>query len=270
MAYLGRGIENLSDRVVLDALTASATASYTLQLNSVNFVPSSASSLTVSLNGVIQKPDSSYTVSGSTLTFSSALTSHDSIDFIIAERGITLQTPSAGSVNTDQLATNSISTVKIQDDAVTKDKLLAHNYPAFYAHLSSSQSVSDNVITKVQANTELLDTDNCYDNSTNYRFTPNVAGKYLVFAAVSGESNTTDSVNSVTCNISKNNVTFTNPNLASSGGRTRFIQTSMVVVDMNGSSDYVELFGTVNINSGTAEFNAGTKQTYFGAYRIGD
>lgn len=54
MAYLGRGIENLSDRVVLDALTASATASYTLQLNSVNFVPSSASSLTVSLNGVIQ------------------------------------------------------------------------------------------------------------------------------------------------------------------------------------------------------------------------
>ena len=143
------------------------------------------------------------------------------------------------------------------------------NYPAFYAHLSSSQSVSDNVITKVQANTELLDTDNCYDNSTNYRFTPNVAGKYLVFAAVSGESNTTDSVNSVTCNISKNNVTFTNPNLASSGGRTRFIQTSMVVVDMNGSSDYVELFGTVNINSGTAEFNAGTKQTYFGAYRIG-
>ena len=104
MAYLGRGIESLSDRVVLDALTASATASYTLQLNSVNFVPSSASSLTVSLNGVIQKPESSYTVSGSTLTFSSALTSSDSIDFIIAERGITLQTPSAGSVNTDQLA----------------------------------------------------------------------------------------------------------------------------------------------------------------------
>jgi len=117
MAYLGRGIENLSDRVVLDSLTASATASYTLQLNSVNFVPSSASSLTVSLNGVIQKPDSSYTVSGSTLTFSSALTSSDSIDFIIAERGITLQTPSAGSVNTDQLAANAVNNSKIASDA---------------------------------------------------------------------------------------------------------------------------------------------------------
>ena len=117
MAYLGRGIESLSDRVVLDSLTASATASYTLQLNSVNFVPSSASSLTVSLNGVIQKPDSSYTVSGSTLTFSSALTSSDSIDFIIAERGITLQTPSAGSVNTDQLAANAVNNSKIASDA---------------------------------------------------------------------------------------------------------------------------------------------------------
>ena len=39
---------------VLDALTASATASYTLQLNSANFVPSSANQLLVSLNGVIQ------------------------------------------------------------------------------------------------------------------------------------------------------------------------------------------------------------------------
>ena len=113
MPYIGRGIETLSDRVVLDSLTASATASYTLQLNSVNFVPSSASSLTVSLNGVIQKPESSYTVSSSTLTFSSALTSSDSIDFIIAERDITLQTPSAGSVNTEQLAANAVSSAKM-------------------------------------------------------------------------------------------------------------------------------------------------------------
>jgi hypothetical protein len=117
MPYIGRGIETLSDRVVLDSLTASATASYTLQLNSVNFVPSSASSLTVSLNGVIQKPDSSYTVSGSTLTFSSALATSDSIDFIIAERDITLQTPSAGSVNTDQLAASAVTNAKIASNA---------------------------------------------------------------------------------------------------------------------------------------------------------
>jgi len=143
------------------------------------------------------------------------------------------------------------------------------NYPAFYAYISSSQSVSDNVTTKVQINTELLDTDNCYDNSTNYRFTPNKAGRYLVFGCVSGESNTTDSVNAVETLIYFNGSAFTNPNLASSGAATRFLQTSMAVVNMNGSSDYIELFGKVNINSGTAEFNSGAKQTYFCAYRIG-
>ena len=123
MAYLGRGIENLSDRVVLDSLTASATASYTLQLNSVNFVPSSAESLTVSLNGVIQAPISSYTVSGSTIVFASSLSASDSIDFIIAERGITLATPSAGSVGTSQLASNAVTAAKINDGEITNAKI---------------------------------------------------------------------------------------------------------------------------------------------------
>ena len=92
---------------VLDALTASATASYTLQLNSANFVPASANQLLVSLNGVIQKPGSSFTVSGSTLTFSSALTSSDSIDFIISMgEPLLIGTPSDATVTGNKLASN--------------------------------------------------------------------------------------------------------------------------------------------------------------------
>lgn len=77
---------------VLDALTASATANYSLQLNGAAFVPNSVNQLLVSLNGVIQKPGSSFVVSGSTLTFKNggsdfALTSSDSIDFIISMGG---------------------------------------------------------------------------------------------------------------------------------------------------------------------------------------
>ena len=58
MSYIGRGISNLSDRAVLDSIIASATDTYNLLLNSVAYVPSSAESLTVSLNGVIQAPQS--------------------------------------------------------------------------------------------------------------------------------------------------------------------------------------------------------------------
>ena len=92
---------------VLDALTASATASYTLQKDSANFVPNTANQLLVSLNGVIQKPGSSFTVSGSTLTFSSALTSSDSIDFIIAMgEPLLIGTPSDATVTGNKLASN--------------------------------------------------------------------------------------------------------------------------------------------------------------------
>ena len=169
----------------------------------------------------------------------------------------------SGTTNLTIGSTNT-STITMPNGALS-----GQNYPAFYAYLSPSQSVSDNVDTKVQANTELLDTDNCYDNTTNYRFTPNVAGKYLVFGNVAGESNTTNSINSMQTAIYLNGSQFTNPNMTSNGTATRFQQTSMVVVDMNGSSDYVELFGKVNINSGTAEFNVGSKQTFFCAYRLG-
>jgi len=99
---------------VLDALTASATASYTLQLNSVNFSPASANQLLVSLNGVIQKPGSSFTVSGSTLTFSSALTSSDSIDFILSMgQPLLIGTPSDGTVTASKVATGAITDSKI-------------------------------------------------------------------------------------------------------------------------------------------------------------
>lgn len=109
---------------VLDALTASATASYTLQLNSANFVPNSANQLLVSLNGVIQKPGSSFTVSGSTLTFSSALSSSDSIDFILAMgEPLLVGTPSDGTVTAGKIATDAVSSAKIASNAVTTAKV---------------------------------------------------------------------------------------------------------------------------------------------------
>tara|TARA_R110001592_G_scaffold272945_1_gene539807 strand:+ start:1748 stop:2578 length:831 start_codon:yes stop_codon:yes gene_type:complete len=106
---------------VLDALTASATASYTLQKSSANFVPNTANQLLVSLNGVIQKPGSSFTVSGSTLTFSSALDSSDSIDFIMAMgEPLLIGTPSDGTVSTGKIATNAVTDAKIAAMTATK------------------------------------------------------------------------------------------------------------------------------------------------------
>ena len=265
MAYLGRNLANLSDRVVLDSLTASATASYTLQLNSVNFVPSSAESLTVSLNGVIQAPISSYTVSGSTLTFASALTSSDSIDFIIAERGITLQTPSAGSVGTSQLA----------NDAVTKDKVLNLMYPAFEAYLSADQAITDSSATKVEFNTERFDTDAMYDNSTNYRFTPTLAGKYFVYAYCRlFQTNSAIDVKNCQTQIRKNGVEYADSYFDNDSVELRYATPYVSsTIDFNGSTDYVEIYARVDTTgggNGKIQGHASRNRSAFGAYRIGD
>lgn len=98
----------------LDAITTSATATYNLTLNSGAYYPSSANHLMVSLNGVMQAPQDSFTISGATIIFASTLASTDSIDFIMALGDVLdIGTPSDGTV----------VTAKIQDAAVTTAKL---------------------------------------------------------------------------------------------------------------------------------------------------
>ena len=124
---------------VLDALTASATASYTLQLNSANFVPASVNQLLVSLNGVIQKPGSSFTVSGSTLTFSSALTSSDSIDFIISMgEPLLIGTPSDNTITTNKLVNDSVTGAKIENNPTIAGNLTVSGNTAASGTLTST------------------------------------------------------------------------------------------------------------------------------------
>jgi hypothetical protein len=76
------------------------------------------------LNGTIQKPNSSYTVSGSTITFSSNLATGDVIDFIqILGDVLSIGTPSDATVTTAKLATDAVTEAKIADGAVESEHL---------------------------------------------------------------------------------------------------------------------------------------------------
>jgi hypothetical protein len=95
-----------------------------MQVGSVNVIPQSANHMIVSLNGTIQKPNSSYTVSGSTITFASNLVTGDVIDFIqILGDVLDLGVPSDATVTTAKLADSSVTTAKINDNAITLDKM---------------------------------------------------------------------------------------------------------------------------------------------------
>ena len=111
----------------LDAITTSSTNTYNLLLNGGAFSPESANNLMVSLNGVIQSPGSSFTVSGSQITFipsSGTLSSDDSIDFIMALGNVLdIGTPSDGTVSENKIAAGAVTDTKIANSAITDAKI---------------------------------------------------------------------------------------------------------------------------------------------------
>ncbi len=82
MSYIGKS-PIVGNFQVCDAISVvNGQAAYTMQVGSANVSPESANHMIVSLNGVIQKPDSAYTISGATITFASNLVTGDVINFI--------------------------------------------------------------------------------------------------------------------------------------------------------------------------------------------
>ena len=129
MAYIGKSPQ-VGNYVKLDAISTSSTNTYNLLKDSVAFVPESALHMLVSLNGVIQSPLSSFSVSGSTITFlpsSGTLSSSDTIDFILV-LGNTLDigTPSDSTVTnakTNFVSTSSSAGLQIKGDGTTDGTL---------------------------------------------------------------------------------------------------------------------------------------------------
>ena len=147
------------------------------------------------------------------------------------------------------------------------------NYPAFEAYLSADQTIADDTFTKININTEVFDTDNCYDNATNYRFTPTVAGKYFVYFNVCGINSGSAATLNTNGAIYKNGTISNSSSLVFNsnqyGGSCMVIQ----ITDFNGSTDYVEFYLKGDVASGAPRADAnfsGGRTTVAGAYRIGD
>ena len=121
MAFIGKSPQ-AGNFIVLDSITTSATATYNLTRNSTAYFPASARNLIVSLNGITQAPDTAYSVSGSTITFSSALTSSDVIDYILVLGDVlSIGTPADNTVGESQLSypLTNFSSTGIDDNATS-------------------------------------------------------------------------------------------------------------------------------------------------------
>jgi len=127
MSYIGKS-PAVGNFQVCDAISVvNGQASYTMQVDSVNVVPESANHMLVSLNGILQKSGSSFTVSSSTITFASNLVTGDVIDFImILGNVLDLGVPSDATVTnakTNFVSTSSSAGLQIKGDGTTDGTL---------------------------------------------------------------------------------------------------------------------------------------------------
>ena len=183
--------------------------------------------------------------------------------------GIAASAIDSGTIATARLGsgTASSSTV-LYGDQTYKAEPGGANTPAFEAYLGDSMlSIADNTWTKVEFDTEVFDTDGDYDNSTNYRFTPQTAGKYCCYADVYG-TDYFGIMNVFALKFHFNGAQYQTSSTFKQDYRNNPGNTAMVTlvqtIDFDGSSDYLEVYCL--ISTGTSP-DIG-QNSAFGAYKL--
>ena len=127
--------------------------------------------------------------------------------------------------------------------------------PAFSASASTTQSLSNNSLTKLVLGAEEFDTANAFDSTTNYRFTPLVAGYYQinVVSTLQGGAGT----GQYQVMLVKNGSIYKR---TSYFGTVDLSTAATNIFYLNGSTDYVEAY---------VYQNSGITKTIFGAADTG-
>ena len=188
------------------------------------------------------------------------------VDKIDPQSGTALELGSSG----DTLTVPSGATLAIASGATLTNSGTAtgvggNNTPAFNVKISSNQDVSSGTTTVVAFNSEQVDTDNAF-NTSNYRFVPQTAGKYFIaftiyaLTASAGNAN----LRAKTANIRKNG---SNQTQVVQDYNSSFIRqgcaTTTAVIDMNGSTDYIDFTADATAGSGDGRFENHTRANGF-------
>jgi len=166
---------------------------------------------------------------------------------------VTLSSPAVSGTTTLTLPTQS-------GTVITTGSTFGGTGPAFRASKNSGQAITTSTWTKIQYNVEDWDTNSNYDNVTNYRFTPTVAGYYQVDVEV--EFNNV--VGSYIAAIYKNGSAYMYA--ATYSGSTIGSQPNVHgLIYMNGSTDYIEGYAYTSTASQSL-YNGSA--TYFNASMV--
>ena len=142
------------------------------------------------------------------------------------------------------------------------------NKPSFSVHRNGTNQTNITGTNKVEWTTEVFDTNSDFDSTTNYRFTPTVAGKYLLSTQVTWDNATVISSDRLFIYLYKNGASYAQNVYAAQAvaGGYDVLQIT-TVVDANGTSDYFEVYAQ-NAERNTSGINGEATFTYFTGCKI--
>lgn len=235
---LGAAVDAPAFRVLISAMALTDTGAYA----------GSAASLTTS-RSISATGDASWTVNfNGTANATAALT--------LSTTGVGAGTYGSVTVNAKGLVTAASTVTPVANGGTGRSTAVPKQ--AFHAAstVGVSQSVTSGVPTKVTLPVEVFDTDNVFDAATNYRFQPTEAGYYQLDAVIRFVAATSGNVTEFAAFYGRNALLG-----ITSGELLRGVETAMTRVGagsqgsvtallyMNGTTDYVELWGYVNGSS---------------------
>ena len=126
MAYIGKQ-PVVGNHILIDDISGSfnnTLTSFTLQSGGVNVIPTNEQSCIISISGVVQYPNDAYTISGSTITFTSAPLSSDSFSGVVLGDTLNVGVPSDATITTAKLASSyyTVNNQTFTDITVTTNK----------------------------------------------------------------------------------------------------------------------------------------------------
>jgi len=256
-----------------------STTAFTLDV-----APSSTLDIEVFVGNVRQDPNSAYTLSGTTLTFTGAPPSGTNNIYVVhqAKSVGTIDVPSGG-VQSGSLASAFLTgatdigagiadaDLLLVDDGAggtlrktTASRLktyIGDNTPAFDVRLTSNQTIANNTFTKLAFATETLDSDGKFASN---KFTPTIAGYY--FLTYSIYYDVVDDNELLSLKVYKNgsgdNATERNNFATGTNNDIMTWGTYLIYLD---TDDYIELY-TKQTSGGNA--TAYTGNTTFSGFRV--
>lgn len=202
------------------------------------------------------------------VTVASGLTSNGDTGWFCAEAGSQWEVFLGTRVSATELARTTLlssstgSTINFSTAPTVFSTVpaMAFSGPAFKAdRITSDQSVTSGAWTKVQLNGETFDTHACFDSATNYRFTPNVAGYYQISFTL--DTGATSAGTTALSRVDKNGSPYLYGAYVTMPGSVEGISSGAGLVYMNGTTDYIELYGLAAGTDAKFKFGAATYMT---------